>query len=348
MNGMDLKIAKILLKTAQEIIALQFGTSQQMREYKLEHEIRPDTKIVLKPQLERKKKEEKKKKEQTKMRRSEVRKVRTKNKPLQGLIRGAQSFMENEKFDICFDKKGQFDKSFVMQPLKMDLSTVSPDMKGKSMNINMILIDVGNRKFHKKMMRQFKGLIKDYPPGQGQALWDGDKPYIVVYCDEQNGSKQQVREIAVHETMHLLDAEFDEDYESDGYYGHPVEQDRGEDNNYGIPYPGMPGMDESTSMNIFDERFAEYFTCKAQRKQTTYDVMSLIDDYSKQQKISHREFIQEMIDSLDDKEKFMELYERLGDKGYINSTLGLLYHLAFSKQKNGSKQDAKKILQNLL
>lgn len=53
-----------------------------MREYKLEHEIRPDTKIVLKPQLERKKKEEKKKKEQTKMRRSEVRKVRTKNKPL--------------------------------------------------------------------------------------------------------------------------------------------------------------------------------------------------------------------------------------------------------------------------
>lgn len=74
----------------------------------------------------------------------------------------------------------------------------------------------------------------------------------MIYCDKENGSKQQVKETAVHEAMHLMDWQFDDECTDDDYFGHPVEEDTSEENNYGIPYPGMPGK----GMDCYDEKFA--------------------------------------------------------------------------------------------
>ena len=169
-----------------------------------------------------------------------------------------------------------------MQTLTVDLSKISSDLKGETIDITMILVDVGNKRRFKSLLRKYNKVIKNFPPGQGQALWIEDKPYMVVYCDKENGGKQQVQETAIHEIMHLLDSIFEEE-DTEYYFGHPVEQDKGEENNYGIPYPGMYG---SNSYNILDKKYAEYYTCKSERKQMTYDVIAFIDDYSIQTKTS--------------------------------------------------------------
>jgi hypothetical protein len=55
-----------------------------------------------------------------------------------------------------------------------------------------------------------------------------------------------------------------------------------------------------------------------------------------------------MIEALSSKNSFKSLSQKFKRTGLNYASLALIYHLAFSKQKNGNKYDAMKILKDLL
>ena len=239
-------------------------------------------------------------------------------------------------------------EAFVQKTVKLDLSNIVEQYK-KVIKVNVIMLYVD--KVDKKDYDS--NIIKpQYGYGTGQALVHNGKYYVVMYGhSEQCWDIDYFINTAVHELMHIINHQFDEDYDPDkninNYYGHPV-QEPTEDNNGGILYPGMYG---DVNDDKFDEKYAEYYTCRAERKQTVHDLITWFEDmvrYKKMDDEQIKQFIETMIKSLDSKRKFFKwLDEMKKDKYFYDCSLPLIYHLALSKQQNGNKQDAIKILRDL-
>lgn len=211
----------------------------------------------------------------------------------------------------------------------------------KDLKVGIILfyVDKVNKKDY------ISGLMKtQYDYGMGQALNHNNKDYIVVYgVSDKNdycSSKKYFKQTVTHELMHILDRYIDKDFYSENYFGHNVQ---GVEENNGVPYPGMFGDDD----DIFDEKFAEYFTCKGEQKQYIYDLLQSIEDYAKAIKQKEIIIVQQLKQSLKNKNIFFNLVDEFEKRDINYAPLAFLYHLTFSKQKNGTKATALNILNNL-
>lgn len=183
---------------------------------------------------------------------------------------------------------------------------------------------------------------KQYKEGIGEAISKNlDKQYIVIYGHSIKSNYSDIdyfKDTFTHEMLHILDfcANKDERDQKD-YFGHPVE---GIKQNGGIPYPGMNGKDDDK----FDEIFAEYYTCKAQRREYIYELLDFIEDYAIRNRISEQETVRLILKKMEDKEIFKKFIDKMKFGGYNYIALMFLYHLSFSKNKNGDKKEAINIL----
>lgn len=241
-----------------------------------------------------------------------------------------------------FFKNNLLVKDIVKYDIKFNLNEISQNFNDKEICINVIMFYVD--KVDKK--HYINGIMKkDFQQGIAQALEFNNKYYIVIYGSTNKESdcysKKYFKQSFTHELMHFIDREIDQQYISNQFYfGHPLENFN--DNN-GVPYPGMYGDDD----DIFDQKFAEYYTCKGEQKQYIFDLINCIEDYAELYNIKTQDFIFHIINVLNDKNKFMDLVNDF-EKNDINySPLAFIYHLTFSKQKNGNKQSAIKILKSL-
>ena len=184
--------------------------------------------------------------------------------------------------------------------------------------------------------------VKDnFEAGMGQKLDRNGQHYIVIYGDrEDKYDMSYFKDTFIHELMHMFDQMIDEDYYNDYYFGHSVE---GFQDNEGIPYPGMYGDDD----DVFDDKFAEYYTCKAERRQYIFDLMRSIEDYADMKKISYTDIVDTVKKALDNKKQLRKMADDFKRLKVNYSPLAFLYHLTFSDQKNGNKNDAVKILNEI-
>lgn len=211
----------------------------------------------------------------------------------------------------------------------------------KNIDVNIILFYVD--KVDKK--DYIHGVMNPvFQQGTGEALEYNNKQYIVVYGSSDKNkncyNERYFKQTVIHELMHVLDKEIEEDYNSKYFFGNPVE---GCQDNYGVPYPGMYGNDD----DLFESQFAEYFTCKGERKQYIYDLLQSIENYAIKTNQDELEIVEELKDSLDDKMLFFDLVDKFEKKNINFAPLAFVYHLTFSKQKNGNKQTILDILNNL-
>lgn len=240
------------------------------------------------------------------------------------------------KLTKYFDADGMLKQPVVQEHMDVYLDTLSDDYEGRSFEVNVIMLYV-------KEKGDFKHIaVKDeFEAGMGQKLDRNWQHYIVIYGDrEDKYDMSYFKDTFIHELMHLFDQMIDEDYNGDYYFGHPVE---GFQDNDGIPYPGMYGDDD----DVFDAEFAEYYTCKAERRQYIFDLMRSIEDYADMKKISYTDIVDTVKKALDNKKQLRKIADDFKRLKVNYSPLAFLYHLTFSKQKNGNKQDAIEILKEI-
>lgn len=211
----------------------------------------------------------------------------------------------------------------------------------KTIKVGIILFYVD--KINKK--DYIPGLMNEkYNSGMGQALNHNNKDYIVVYGvsnkNDYCSSKKYFKQTVTHELMHILDRYIDKEFDSENYFGHNIPDIK---ENNGIPYPGMFGNDD----DIFDEKFAEYFTCKGEQKQYVYDLLQSIQDYAKKTNQKEINVVEQIKRGLQNKNIYFNLVDEFEKKDINYAPLAFLYHLTFSKQKNGTKNTALNILNNL-
>lgn len=245
----------------------------------------------------------------------------------------------SNKLDQFF--KGNFLKNNLMKyHFTINLNEISSNLDEKiQIEVIMLYSDKITQKDY------IKGIIKpQFCGGMGEALYKNGKNYIIIYGstnkEEACYNKKYFKQTFTHELMHFLDKYIDDKYHDEFYYGHPL---KGFNDNNGIPYPGMYGEDD----NLFEETFAQYYTCLGERKQYIFDLMSSIQDYMEKTNSNFNEIINHIITSLNDKNKFMKLVDEFKNININYSSLAFIYHLSFSKQKNGTKRDAIKILESL-
>ena len=238
--------------------------------------------------------------------------------------------------------------------IKVDLSKIQEQYK-KIIDVTAIMfyVDKVNKKDY------INGVMRpEYGDGTGQSLVHNGKNYVVIYGhSEWCNEKDYFMETFIHQLMHTMNYQFDEDYDKiqnvNYYFGHPIQEQR-DDNNGGIPYPGMYGDND----DFFDERFAEYYTCRAERKESIHDLLSAFQwhiqrvEQNNNKKFNNeqiKELIQSLIKSLNNKNDFFRWLEKIQkeDPGFNDTAMPFIYHLAFSKQQNGNKQDAIKILKDI-
>lgn len=241
---------------------------------------------------------------------------------------------------------GFFKNNFLKQNIVYTFIDINPSeciefAQDKDLKVGIVLfyVDKVNKKDY------IPGLMKtQYDYGIGQALNHNNKDYIVVYgISDKNdycSSKKYFKQTVTHELMHILDRYIDDDFYSENYFGHNVSEIK---ENNGVPYPGMFGDDD----DIFDEKFAEYFTCKGQQKQYIYDLLQSIEDYAKA--INKKEIIvvEQIKQALKNKNTLLNLVDEFEKRDINYSPLAFLYHLTFSQQKNGTKATALNILNDL-
>lgn len=184
----------------------------------------------------------------------------------------------------------------------------------------------------------------EYKQGVGEAISQSeDQQYIVIYghsVKKEYNTIDYFKNTFIHEMIHILDYCADhEERQQEDFYGHPVQNVQ---QNGGIPYPGMYGKDD----DFFDEIFAEYYTCKAERRQYIYELLDFIQEYSEYNKIEQHETIDLILSKMVSKNIFKKFINKIKSFGYNYIALMFLYHLSFSKQKNGRKSDAVKILKS--
>lgn len=227
--------------------------------------------------------------------------------------------------------------------IRINPHEISSDLINKNIYVNVLLL------YADKLdgINSFNGVIhKEYSFGVAEYLQHHKKHYIVIYGSSNKNdfcfNEKFFRTSFVHELIHLLDTFLYKDELQEEYsYGHPVD---GFMENGGVPFPGMNGE----QYDVFDEIFAEYFTCKAERRQYTYDLIDLIEQYANYVKMEQTQVVEQMIEALSSKNSFKSLSQKFKRTGLNYASLALIYHLAFSKQKNGNKYDAMKILKDLL
>lgn len=240
------------------------------------------------------------------------------------------------KLTKYFDADGMLKQPVVQEHMDVYLDTLSDDYEGRSFEVNVIMLYV-------KEKGNFKHIaVKDeFEAGMGQKLDRNGQHYIVIYGDrEDKYDMSYFKDTFIHELMHMFDQMIDEDYYNDYYFGHPVE---GFQDNEGIPYPGMYGDDDE----VFDDKFAEYYTCKAERDQYIFDLMRSIEDYADMKKISYTDIVDTVKKALDNKKQLRKMADDFKRLKVNYSPLAFLYHLTFSDQKNGNKNDAVKILNEI-
>lgn len=241
---------------------------------------------------------------------------------------------------------GFFKNNLLKQNIVYTFININPSeciefAQDKKIKVGVILfyVDKVNKKDY------ISGLMNTkYDCGIGQALNYNNKDYIVAYgISDKNdycSSKKYFKQTVIHELMHILDRYIDEDFYSENYFGHNIP---GIKENNGVPYPGMFGNDD----DIFDEKFAQYFTCKGEQKQYIYDLLQSIEDYAKTIKQKEIIVVEQIKQSLKNKNMFLKLVDEFEKRDINYSPLAFLYHLSFSKQKNGTIKTALNILNNL-
>lgn len=203
----------------------------------------------------------------------------------------------------------------------------------------MFYIDTINDKDKKSPIR------KQYKEGMGQAISKSlDEQYIVMYghsIKNGYGDLNYFKSTFIHEMIHILDyCANNKERDQKNYFGHPL---KGFKQNGGIPYPGINGKDDDK----FDGMFAEYYTCRAERREYIYELLDFIEDYAVRNRISEQDTVRLILKKMEDKNQFRRFTEKMKIGQYNYIALMFLYHLSFSENKNGDKNDAIKILNSL-
>lgn len=203
----------------------------------------------------------------------------------------------------------------------------------KTYHVGIVFLYVDKKDKHKEYPR----FVKNYGTGQGEAVsYPNDKYYIVVYGDsKQNYNERYFKNTFIHEMMHVIDNIIDEQktLQTD-FYGHKNEKGK-------VPFP-------KNEDDLFDEKFAEYFTCKAQRKEYTFDLLDSIEQFADATNQTEQQTVQLIKNSLHNKSNFMKLIEQFKKQKINYAPLTFIYHFVFSKQKNGNKQTALNILNSFI
>lgn len=248
-----------------------------------------------------------------------------------------------QQIDFYFDSDNKLKQKYNEFEIKVYPYKFVQDYKDENkyypIKIFMFYVDKINDKYKKYPIR------KQYKEGMGQAISKSLKTqYIVMYghsIKNGYGDISYFKSTFIHEMIHILDycANNKERNQKD-YFGHPLD---GFKQNGGIPYPGINGKDDDK----FDEMFAEYYTCKAERREYIYELLDFIEDYANRNRKSEQETVDLILKKMEDKNQFKKFIEKMKIGQYNYIALMFLYHLSFSQNKNGNKDDALNILNSL-
>lgn len=215
-----------------------------------------------------------------------------------------------------------------------------PVKQFNSINVIACLVRLGSDdKDNREIKRKYPSWMMDYPVGQGDSQLDGNEIRIAVYGGDDFGMNFY-KDTFVHEMLHGFDG-IQERFNSDDDYGHKyLDVPNDENNNFGIPYPGMPG--KFGRLPLTDSHYAEYYTCKAERREYVNDLAVFIKGYARRNKMTADEFCGEIKEMLDDEPEFKKWIDE--NSGLDFNPMMMLYHLSFGNTKNGDSSDAKKIV----
>ncbi len=243
------------------------------------------------------------------------------------------------------DRDGSVKNRIVKMSFSFDASEIDCE-EGKKVNVEVAIVELRDEDddWNKKVKDQYyPWMEKNYASGQGDsqyepntntiriAIYGGNLDnHLMMDCDA-------MMDTFVHEMLHGFD-QVEERFPDNDDYGRKYDDVPEEENN-GIPYPGMPG--KWGGLEVTDSHYGQYYSCRAERREYAYSLTTFISKYAKNHNRSIDRVCDMLIAMIGNQGKF--------DKWLENANFAIdcplvLYHLAFSDTGNGDAEDARKLV----
>jgi len=249
-------------------------------------------------------------------------------------------------FAGAVDGDGRVRDGIARKSFSFDASEIGCE-EGREVKVEAAVLELrdGDDEWNRQIRKQYyPWMEKAYSSGQGDSQYDPatNTIRVAVYGgnldNELAMDRDAMMDTFVHEMLHGFD-NVEERFPDDDDYGRKYDDVPEEENN-GVPYPGMPskwGRLENT-----DPHYGQYYSCRAERREYAYSLTTFISRYARRSGKTVDETCKMLDGLIEDRDGFRRWLE---NADFATDCPLVLYHLAFSDTGNGDADDARRLVE---